>query len=517
MKSRIIGSVLCILILGATFLLIKNAPTPPADEPDKTEEETYVPPQETIETEVTRAYVIETAHNAEDLFEKLAYESEPDYKTAIQSLSERLTKSANYLKEDLEDYHGAAYFTKLSEIFQDLIDNPFTDSKTFSERAKKVLTELENAYPAEAAEKNDENDSKNPMYYPKFDSDVNGKTTLALLAIYRMQYQESTNSILLTFGGNLFPGDALLDSDKSNSFKSISSASKRPFPLYPLSSVLSTDSSSFANLAVPLTESVGDADSAGSLKGIPSYAKLLKEGGLNIVSIANNDVISFGEAGKADTKKALDDSAVSYSDEGIVTYIDTKLGKVAYLSYNLVDETSENTKDAFIEAPKKDIAAAKEAGAKFVVVHFNWVNAGTNSWDPSTAQTKTARTAVDNGANLVFGSHPNAIESIEKYKGVSIVYCAGDLFKMNGGNPTSFLFQQAFTLDNDQNVVPGQIMVFPLGESKTNKDLPIITFDSESASTFKNVIATSSANVIYGVGKKTTFTTSHLNIISIEK
>ena len=428
-----------------------------------------------------------------------------------------MTKSASYLKDDLKDYHGAAYFTKLSEIFQDLVDNPFTDSKTFSERAKKILTELENAYPTDAAEQIDENDAQNPMYYPKFDVAINGKTTHALLALYRTQYQESTNSILLTFGGNLVMGDSLLDTDKNDSFKTISSSSKRPYPLYSLSSIFANDSSSFVNLAAPLTESVGDSDSAGSVKGIPAYAKLLKDGKVEVVSVANNDVLSFGQTGKSDTTKALKEASVSYSEEGTISYIDTKLGKVAYLSYNIIDETKNNTKKSYSDAPKKDIAAAKEEGAVFVVVNFNWVNAGTNSAEPSQAQIQTARDAVDNGAHLVFGSHPNTIESIEQYKGVNIVYSAGDLFRMNDGAPTSFLFQQAFTLDNDQKVVPGQILVLPIGESENNKDLPIITFDSESVETFTSIISSSSAKVEYGVDQKTTFTTAHLNIISIEK
>lgn len=517
MRSRIIGALLCIVVLGATFWLITKAPLSTKENVTTEENETYVPPEEIIETEVTRAYVIETAHNAEDLLKKLAYESDTDYKKSIRSLADRLSRSATFLKDDVQDYHGAAYFTKLSEIFQDLIDNPFLDSKTFSERAKKILTELENAYPADAAASIDENDPQNPMYYPKFDTQINGITTNALLAIYRMQYQENTDSILLTFGGNMFPGDTLLNTDKSNSFKSNSENSKLPFPLYTLSSVLSTDTLSFANLAVPLTDSIGTTTAAGSVKGIPTYATQLKNGGIDVVSISNSNILSFGETGKEDTKKALDDADLPYSDEGKISYMSTKLGNVAYISYDIIEETTVNPKVAFEEAPKQDIAAAKAAGAKFVVVHFNWVNTEKNSWDPSMTQVLTTRAAVDNGANLVFGSFPGAIEAIEQYKGVSVVYSAGDLFKMNGGNSSSFLFQQAFTLDNDQNPVPGQILVIPLNGSGDEKGLPTLALDSESASTFSKVITNSSSTVRYGVGKKNTFTIEHLNIISIEK
>ena len=517
MKSRIIGAILCVLVLAATFWLITKAPLEPPEKTPTQEAVTNAPVQETIETEISRAYVIETAHNAEDLFEKLAYENDSNYQKTIRSLSERLIKSAAFLKNELQDYHGAAYFTKLSEIFQDLIDNPFQDSKTFSERAKKILTELENAYPAEAAASLDENDPQNPMYYPKFDTQTNGKTTLALLAISRMQYQENTGSILLTLGGNMVPGDTLLDMDKNNSFKSNSESSKLPFPLYTLSSLLSTDASSFANLSVPLTDSIGNSTVAGSIKGIPSYAKLLKDGGIDAVSISNSDVLAFGESGKEDTIKALEAADLPYSDEGKISYVQTKLGTVAYLSYDIIEETRANPKVAYEDAPKQDIAVAKEAGAKFIVVHFNWVNSERNSWDPSMTQVLTTRAAVDNGANLVFGSFPTAIEAIEQYKGVCIVYGAGDLFRMNGGSSASFIFQQAFTLDNDQNAIPGQVFVYPLAGSGNEKGLPTLTFDSESANTFSKLIVNSSSTVRYGVSKKNTFTVDHLNIISIDK
>jgi len=513
MRSRIIGALLCIGVLVATFWLIVKAPTKPTEPIETTEEETtYVPPQE---TPISRAYVIETAHNAEDSFTKLAYEGDSDYVKTFKNLSERLSKSAAFLKDELKDYHGAAYFSKLSEIFQDLIDNPFVDSKTFSERVNKILNELENSYPSDVAAELDENDPQNPMYYPKFDTGTNGITTNALFALYRMQFIESTGSILLTFGGNIVPGDTLLDMDKSDSFKANFEKSKLPYPLYSLASVFATDSSTFANLAVPLTDSIGNSTVAGSVKGLPSYATSLKAGGLDVVSVSNKDVLTFGESGKTDTLKALEKAALPYSDEGKISYIESKLGTIAYISYDIIEETAANAKVAYEDAPKQDIAAAKEAGATFIVVHFNWVNTEKNSWDPAMTQVLTARAAVDNGAHLVFGSYPSAIEAVEQYKGVSIVYGAGDLFRKDSNNSTAFLFQQAFTLDNDQNPIPGQIQILPLTTAENG--LPAIAFDSESASAFSKVIVNSSSTVRYGVNKKDNFKLDHLNIISIEK
>lgn len=516
MKSSIISVLLCILVLGATVWLIFKAPIDPTDL--KTENETQEEiPTEIIETEISRAYVIETAHDAEDLIQDLAYSRRDDYKNAVASLAVRLSKSATYLKEELEDYYGATYFTKLSEIFQDIDENPFTDSASFSQRTAKLLTELENAYPAEAAEGLDENDPNTPMYYPKFDTEVGGKTTLAMLALFRLQYQESTGSVLLTLGGNMVPGDTLLGAEKSDSFKALQEKSEFPYPLYPLSSILSTDGSSFANLSAPLTDAIGDSAVAGSVKGMQSYAKLLKDGGIDAVTIANSSVLSFGENGKSDTKKALDDAALLYSDEGKIAYHQTSLGTVAYLSYDIIDEVGANKNLTYEEAPKQDIAAAKQAGAKIVVVCFNWINTEKNSWDPCMSQILTARCAVDNGANLVLGSHTSNIEAIEQYQGVSIVYSAGDLFNRGSGIATSFLFQQAFSLDAEGNAIPGQILVLPIRGAGSESGVPSIILDPSEVSAFRKTIINSSSTVRYGVGKKAEFTADHLNLISIQK
>ncbi len=513
MKSKIISAFLCILVLGATFYLIIKAPSETSEPETGAQSETLVT-MDSVETEVTRTFVIETAHDAEDLMENLAYGKDKNFENTLSDLVTRLKRSADFLKNDLKDYYGATYFTKVSEIFQDTLENPFADSASFSERVSKKLTELQNAYPAPIAETLDENHPETPMYYPKFDTAANGKSALAFLAIYRQQYQKNNNCILLTFGGNAVLGDPLLDGEKENSFKTLYEKDKR-YPLLHLSSVLLTDSLSLSNLEAPLTESIGDVTAAGSIKGIPGYASLLKEGGIDGVSIANTNILNYGETGKNDTKKALEDAGVSYSDEGKISYYETKLGKVAFLTYDIIDETRANANLTYSDAVKVDIAAAKENGAKIVITHFNWINTEKKAWDPSMSQIQTARAAVDSGANLVLGSHTGAIEGVERYKGVSIVYSNGDLLNRQSGNANTFLYQQAFSLDAEGNAVPGQIQLFPLAGSGSDTGYPTLILDSASVQSFREAIRSSSSTVRYGVGKKAEFTLDELNLISL--
>ena len=513
MKSKIISIFLSVLVLGATFYLILKSPTEVLQ--PETQEETEVSQGETAEkTKVSRAFVINTAHDAEDLMEKYATGSAKNYKKSLQDLTDRLDLSADYLKMELKDYYGATYFTKVSEIFQDVLKTPFENSTSFSERASKILTELQNAYPAAAAETLDENHPESPMYYPKFDTGANGKTALALLSVYRAQYKENNKCVLLTFGGNMVPGDPLLDGENETSFKSLYEKDSR-YPLSNVSGILLNDDASFANLETPLTESIGDTSAAGSIKGLPKYAKALKTGGIDLVSIANRSIMNFGETGKADTKKALEKAKISYSDEGKISYYDTEIGKVAFLTYDIVDEIRADLNLTYSEAVKSDIESAKANGAKIIITHFNWINTESKSWDPCLSQILTSRAAVDNGAHLVFGSHTSEIEGIERYKNVSIVYSTGELFNRSSGVNSSYLFQQAFSLDENGAVVPGQIQLFPLASAGSDTGCPSLVLDSASVQAFRESIRLASSTARYGVGKKAEFTLDELNLISI--
>ena len=102
MKSKIISVLLCILVLAATFWLTLKAPI----DIKETESETQTEPQtenEPIETEVTRTFVIKTAHDAEDLMEELAYNKIDNFENRLSDLVTRLSRSSEFLKVELKD------------------------------------------------------------------------------------------------------------------------------------------------------------------------------------------------------------------------------------------------------------------------------------------------------------------------------------------------------------------------------------------------------------------------------
>lgn len=516
MKSKIIGSLLCIAVLAATWWLIRSAPSEVIRNTESKTETSTLPSTSEKPVEVSRAYVIETAHDAEDFLKRLAYDKDKSYEKSISNLVLRLEESSDYLKTELQDYYGATYFSKIAAVFRDVQANPFQDSATFGTRVGKMLTELENAYPADIAESANENDPENPMYYPKFDTAANGTTTLAMLAIYRQQYSKNTGSLLLTFGGNLMIGDTLLEAQNPDSFNNQQKTSKYCYPLYSLSSVLASDSVSFANLSSPLTESITSNTVAGAVKGLPSYSVLIRNGGVEVVSLSDTRMLSYGESGKSDTASALNQGQITQTDEGVIAYYSTSIGTVAYLSYNIIDEIRANVNQTFSEIPKADIATAKENGAKIVIVHFNWNTMEDDAWDPCKGQINSARAAVDNGADLVIGTAPDSISTVEYYNDSYIVYSPGNLYNRQAEKGSAFLFQQAFTLDANGNATAGEVQILPIGF--TNEDsLPAFLLDAQSAKEFQSEIIKVSKTLKYGVNKRANFPVSKLNIISIQK
>lgn len=514
MKARFISIVLCVCVLIAVFFLIRHSLSPATVSPGESKETLTDGALQGEETPRSRSYVIKVAHDTENLLTRLAFEEDKEYRESLPNLVERLKNSSAYLKDEIADYYGATYFSKLSEHFASVLSTPFSSNADFSVRVGKMLADIDAAYPSQIAV--NENDPENPMYYPVLDTDVNGTVSLAMLSIYRQQQLQS-GQITITLGGNIVLGDTILGAESDSGFKA--SVNKNPYcyPLYKISSVLATDTLSIANLEAPLTDTTAANTVAGAVKGIPSYADLLKKGGIDIVSIANDRIASFGEEGKKDTIDSLGKSGVQYSGEGAVAIFPTEIGSVAVLTYNLIGDSATDTQKAYTDAPKNDIAAAKADGAKFVIVHFNWQNASARAWDPSMSQVLTTRSAVDSGACLVFGTHPSAIEGIEQYNGVSIVYSPGILTEFDAADQGSFLFSQNFSLDADGNALPGEITVLPISSATTPSSVPSLILDSEGAGSFAQTIRTASSTVRYGVGKKAAFGLEHLNLISITK
>ena len=171
----------------------------------------------------------------------------------------------------------------------------------------------------------------------------------------------------------------------------------------------------------------------------PYYAEMLSKNGVEAVALENNHIMDHGEEAYEDTKQALTDVGVVYSNSTEIGVIEVKGVQIAMLSYLCIDRY-----DKLWDKVPQDIAAAK-AQYPIVIVNFHWGNE--TYYKPTDNQVKMGRLAVDAGADLVLGHHSHRIQPIECYKGVYICYSLGNFCFAGNSKPSdmsSYIFQTRF-------------------------------------------------------------------------
>ena len=211
--------------------------------------------------------------------------------------------------------------------------------------------------------------------------------------------------------------------------------------------VLSAADIAFGNMEGPITDG-GVSEKCGTPKpGQPircyafrmptRFAKHLKAAGFDVMSVANNHASDFGDAGRASTRKILDELGIKHAGSDRVqystTYLDVKGLKVAFVGFahnNIVPNVNDldTARRLVQEADKK---------ADIVVVSFHGGAEGTGAQNVP-KQTELflgekrgnlplfAHTVIDAGADLVLGHGPHVLRGMEIYKDRLIDYSLGN-------------------------------------------------------------------------------------------
>ena len=211
------------------------------------------------------------------------------------------------------------------------------------------------------------------------------------------------------------------------------------------------------NLECPFTARGEKVPKNFNFRASPSLVAALESGGVDVVSLANNHLMDYGEVGLADTLSTLDAAKIPHFGAGrslaaarepaIVTVKGTRF---AFLGYFFLGDRNIEPPQVIAtpETPgvaghhhdlalmKKwlveDIAAAR-ARADVVIPFFHWGREGKPQ--PEAYQVELAHLAIDSGAAAVLGSHPHVLQGIETYKGAVIAYSLGNFVFGGNWNP----------------------------------------------------------------------------------
>jgi len=211
------------------------------------------------------------------------------------------------------------------------------------------------------------------------------------------------------------------------------------YPFLKVKEFLNSGDIVFANLETPITPGREIRSGEMIFRSNPETALALRQAGFNILSLANNHTMNFGEKGLADTFNYLSQQGIEYVGAGwdeaqaySAKILQVKGFKFAFLAYSDGSFTpaSYGAKvgrfGIALLDEKKLVDSVRDVREKadFVIVSMH---AGQEyTLEPNSLQINFAHKAVDAGADIVIGHHPHVVQRAEKYKGKYIFYSLGN-------------------------------------------------------------------------------------------
>lgn len=199
------------------------------------------------------------------------------------------------------------------------------------------------------------------------------------------------------------------------------------------------------------------------------YVNHLSTAGFNLLSIANNHVLDFGQVGKINTMKLLNDAGIPHAGliECPYTTFEKKGIKYGFAAFSPNRGTLKINN--YIEARK--IISHLDTICDIVIVSFHGgaegskmthitrkteIYLGENRGNPY----QFARIAIDAGADVIFGHGPHVTRAIDIYKDRFIAYSLGNFatygrFNLSGPNGISPIIE--LEIDSKGKFINGKI------------------------------------------------------------
>ena len=285
-----------------------------------------------------------------------------------------------------------------------------------------------------------------------------------------------------------FAGDCTLGRDDAMpyevSFNNYYDKNGPGFFLEKVKSIFEASDLAIANMEGTLTTQETRQDKQFAFRAPLEYVDVLKLGGIDAVTIANNHSYDYGQISYEETLDTLHANDIVVFGNDLVEIVDVKGIKVGLVGVYTLDYSIDYQNQMLT-----NIAAAHDKGAQIVIVYFHWGIEG--DYQPSSEQIMLGYSAIDAGADLVVGSHVHRIQTIESYKGSNIVYGLGN-FSFGGnwypGDIDSMIYQQSFTIDSSGKVINKDYDVIPclITTSAPENDYQPIPAEGEEKTRIEN-------------------------------
>lgn len=196
------------------------------------------------------------------------------------------------------------------------------------------------------------------------------------------------------------------------------------------------------------------ADKYIHLDAAPTTVNTLKKMNFNVLNLANNHTMDYGQDGLWDTLEAFSNADLNLVGAG--SSLEDAMDRIAYTETNHLTIATLGFTDVYAEGFSANdyrggvlpldptifipmIAEASEE-ADLVVVHAHWGQEYDDQ--PTTRQQEMAKAMADAGADIVIGHHPHVLQNIEVYNDTVIFYSLGN-----------FVFDQGWTRTRSSAIV----------------------------------------------------------------
>ncbi len=152
---------------------------------------------------------------------------------------------------------------------------------------------------------------------------------------------------------------------------------------------------------------------------------------INLVNLGNNHILNFGSKGLEQTEEVLTKNNIDYFGDPLDL---TRMSIVKRVGEWRIGFVNYNQFVGFSSEQVVEIIKSLKTKSDFVIVYSHWgeeyklVN--------NARQQQLAHQFIEAGADLIVGSHPHVVQSIEVYRGKAIFYSLGN-----------FVFDQYFSKD----------------------------------------------------------------------
>lgn len=235
----------------------------------------------------------------------------------------------------------------------------------------------------------------------------------------------------------LFVGDIMLD-------RGTEYYSKKSSIFYPIEKIIRLFIGVdivYGNLEGPIVENPPDfSDDSLTFAFSKENLKMLSFARFDLLSLANNHTFNMEKEGLEETKKFLRETGIDFVGHPFYCQEDYLIEKegVLFLSFNKTYPFNCSNKEI-----ARIVKETKENNPeKYLIVTFHWGEE--YQLKSSLAQKELAHLVIDEGADLIVGSHPHVVQEIERYKDRLIFYSLGN-----------FIFDQYFSKETQQGLALG--------------------------------------------------------------